>query len=309
MAPYQFKKENGVVTSDGIERPPNAAERERLHGFSPGHTAIHPEGRRISLIGNSFHCVAVAHMLASWALKMDYLREVPTIKELWRQAGFFGIRNRAPVYYETWRETVYSLEPVINRTEDRSEALEQFQLEEVLRLSALENQGTTKCAGTCIVPNCGAPCQKLPGHQRWCSCSGNSREGAACADSCATAVYPCYDPGVHTSGLGDDRITVVSQPEPEPENAVTAQDKARWRTRLPRTSPGKRERRPKRRPPKSEEYLGLDLGSDSVCHLVQDEETIAELHQLGFLRTNITTSSIFSGLNGGRTQIRSCWNT
>ncbi len=139
MAPYQFKKENGVVTADGIERPPNAAERERLHGFSPGHTAIHPEGRRISLIGNSFHCVAVAHMLASWALQMDYLREVPTIKELWRQAGF-GIRNKAPVY----NETVYCLEPVINRTEDSSEALEQFQLEEVLRLSALENQGTTK---------------------------------------------------------------------------------------------------------------------------------------------------------------------
>ena len=55
MAPYNFKTENGVLTSDGEGRPPNAAERERLHGFKLGHTAVHPEGTRISLIGNSFH--------------------------------------------------------------------------------------------------------------------------------------------------------------------------------------------------------------------------------------------------------------
>ena len=29
MAPYHFKKELGVVTSEGVERPPNANERER----------------------------------------------------------------------------------------------------------------------------------------------------------------------------------------------------------------------------------------------------------------------------------------
>ncbi len=100
-------------------------------------------------------------------------------------------------------------------------------------------------------------------------------------ESCATTPNPRYDPGIHTSDLGDERITVVSQPEPEPESSATAQDKARWRSRLPKASPARREKRPKRRPPRPEgEYLGLDLGSDSVCHLVQDEETIAELHQL-----------------------------
>ena len=32
MAPYQFKRELGVITPQGEERPPNADERERLHG-------------------------------------------------------------------------------------------------------------------------------------------------------------------------------------------------------------------------------------------------------------------------------------
>ena len=38
MAPYQFKMELGVIDKSGEERPPNADEREKLHGFKPGHT-------------------------------------------------------------------------------------------------------------------------------------------------------------------------------------------------------------------------------------------------------------------------------
>jgi hypothetical protein len=58
---------------------------------------------------------------------MDYLKEVPSIDELWRQAGFGG-KTRGS-------ETVASLEPVTSQTERSSEALERFQLDEVLRLS------------------------------------------------------------------------------------------------------------------------------------------------------------------------------
>jgi len=113
---------------------------------------------------------------------------------------------------------------VIDQTEYSLDALEQFQLDEVLRLTAPSHRGMTKCAGVCILPNCGAPCQKLPGHQEWCNCFGTGKEGVVRADSCATALYPRYDPGVHTSDLGDERVTVVSQPEPEPESSATDQE-------------------------------------------------------------------------------------
>ena len=39
MPPYRFKREHGVVTPEGEERPPNADEREKMHCFSLGHTA------------------------------------------------------------------------------------------------------------------------------------------------------------------------------------------------------------------------------------------------------------------------------
>ena len=48
MPPYHFKRELGVVTSSGEERPPNANERERLHGFREGHTRGFSESARIS---------------------------------------------------------------------------------------------------------------------------------------------------------------------------------------------------------------------------------------------------------------------
>ena len=54
MAPYQFKKELGVIDKSGEERPPNADEREKLHGFKPGHTQGFSESRRISFQGIPF---------------------------------------------------------------------------------------------------------------------------------------------------------------------------------------------------------------------------------------------------------------
>ena len=74
MSPYQFKRELGVVTADGTERPPNADERERLHGFASGHTRDFTEHERISFLGNSFPCIVIAYLLASVAVGVGYLQ-------------------------------------------------------------------------------------------------------------------------------------------------------------------------------------------------------------------------------------------
>ena len=86
MPPYQFKREKGVVAADGEERVPNADERERLLGFKSGHTAAFEETRRISFMGNTFHCVVIAYLLATWAVREKYLTVIPDIKEIWRVA-------------------------------------------------------------------------------------------------------------------------------------------------------------------------------------------------------------------------------
>ena len=88
MPPYQFKKELGVVTSKGEERPPNADERERLHGFRPGHTQGFSEHERMCFLGNTFHCVTVAYLLAFWAVNVGYLSDIPTTTQLWIEAGY-----------------------------------------------------------------------------------------------------------------------------------------------------------------------------------------------------------------------------
>ena len=115
MPPYQFKKELGVVTPEGEERPPNANERERLHGFKPGHTRGHSEHQRICFLGNSFHCVTVAYLLATWAVDVGYLGAVPTVGQLWANAGYGADRAlvrssvREPISEEEWRECTLSL--------------------------------------------------------------------------------------------------------------------------------------------------------------------------------------------------------
>jgi len=95
LPPYQFKKELGVVTDKGVERPTNADERERLHGFATGHTRGYSEAKRISFIGNSFHCVVVAHLLASWAVLAGYLVTVPAVSQLW------AVSLHGPEYHES----------------------------------------------------------------------------------------------------------------------------------------------------------------------------------------------------------------
>ena len=70
MAPYQFKRELGVVEKGKRgetvkERPLLAKEKEGMHGFRRGHTEHLPEPKRMSVHGNTFSCIAVAHLLAS----------------------------------------------------------------------------------------------------------------------------------------------------------------------------------------------------------------------------------------------------
>ena len=88
LPPYHFKRELGVRTADGEERPPNANERERLHGFQLGHTDGYSEHQRISFLGNTFHCIVVAHLFSTWAVRSGYIPAVPTIAQLWSGAGY-----------------------------------------------------------------------------------------------------------------------------------------------------------------------------------------------------------------------------
>ncbi len=70
MPPYQFKKDNRVKPRSSRDRILKAEEREKLHGFRIGHTEgspMIPETKRISLIGNTFHCVVVAYLLGNWS--------------------------------------------------------------------------------------------------------------------------------------------------------------------------------------------------------------------------------------------------
>ena len=38
--------------------------------------------------GNTFHCIAVAYLLAYWTVEVGYRSAVPTIKQLWKYAGY-----------------------------------------------------------------------------------------------------------------------------------------------------------------------------------------------------------------------------
>jgi len=119
MAPYQFKKELGVTTLEGEHRPTNADEKEALHGYKRGHTAGYPEGQRLSFLGNTFHCVVVAKLLASWGVHSGYLRGVPHSHWLWQAAG----------YGRTWEsrdDRVSYVQYLFNQSESESPALISF---------------------------------------------------------------------------------------------------------------------------------------------------------------------------------------
>ena len=85
------------MTADGKERIPNADEREKLLGFKSGHTAAFEETRRISFMGNTFHCVVIAYLLATWAVRVKYLTIIPDIKEKWQVAKADWPFRRLPV--------------------------------------------------------------------------------------------------------------------------------------------------------------------------------------------------------------------
>ena len=75
-----------VRTGEGDYRPPTADERERLHGFPTGHTAGFSEERQKCFIGNTFHTVAVAILLAPWAFEEKYIADIPVHELLWERA-------------------------------------------------------------------------------------------------------------------------------------------------------------------------------------------------------------------------------
>ena len=188
MPPYQFKTSLGVVAADGEERPPNARERERLHGFKPGHTEGFLEATRVSLLGNSFHVIVVAHLLASWAVGMKYMKTIPDTAQLWERAGYKG----RELGHELWTR---------GRSARHADAI-----------SAIPSE----VPGT---PCCSCP-HGVPEDSDHNDC--DFCEDRAC-DRCMTHVWNedhyvhicphCLEaPGVHRCGLGEERVTVISPP-------------------------------------------------------------------------------------------------
>eukprot|EP00975_Prorocentrum_lima_P035347 7423351-Prorocentrum_lima.AAC.1 len=42
----------------------------------------------MSFLGNTFHCIAVAYLLSSWAMLTGYSLDQPFISDLWENAGY-----------------------------------------------------------------------------------------------------------------------------------------------------------------------------------------------------------------------------
>ena len=84
QAPYLFRRELGVVNKEGEERPISITEREKLHGFKEDYTAGPSVASRISFIGNGYHCVVVAYLLASFAFLTKCSDSVPSVEILWK---------------------------------------------------------------------------------------------------------------------------------------------------------------------------------------------------------------------------------
>ena len=91
--PYQYE-EDYLVLEDDVLRPLCAIEKERLMGFSSNYTssmdkaAAKPgcwttEDRRADALGNSFHCIVVAHLVShAFALKTE---EVQNATQIWER--------------------------------------------------------------------------------------------------------------------------------------------------------------------------------------------------------------------------------
>eukprot|EP00973_Karenia_brevis_P050231 6971237-Karenia_brevis.AAC.1 len=48
----------------------------------------YPEKVRISFMGNTFHGIAVAYLLASWAMLTGYSLGYSSLPRLWAEAGY-----------------------------------------------------------------------------------------------------------------------------------------------------------------------------------------------------------------------------
>ena len=197
MAPYQFKKELGVVDKSGEERPPNAREREKLHGFKPGHTKGFSESRRISFLGNSFDCIAVAYLLAQWAYHCKYLSGKPFVEELCERAGYPTELNKE----RPWTAKICGI-PCQNHCDvcqGTGYCIEEH-----------GHDGPHECPVFGILT-------KDQSQEQCCAIGVECSRTEVQSSPCFTArALPVSDPGIHEYGLGEERITVISPPEEEP---------------------------------------------------------------------------------------------
>ena len=91
--PYQYE-EDYMVLEDDVLRPLAAIEKERLMGFNSNYTSYMDKAapkpgcwtiqdRRADAIGNSFHCIVVAHLVShAFAMKPE---DVQDATQIWRR--------------------------------------------------------------------------------------------------------------------------------------------------------------------------------------------------------------------------------
>ena len=104
---YQFRDRNCLRRPDGRLEPPNADERERLMGFTSGHTIparsssqakhnkLEFEYARRALVGNSFQCDVVAWLLAHLLCQLGLLAAIPSPADLRSAAHAWRVVARA----------------------------------------------------------------------------------------------------------------------------------------------------------------------------------------------------------------------
>lgn len=120
QAAFQMSRGRGEINGvrreeDGVERSPNADERERILGFPRGHTRLNgdvgeelfEENLRLKLVGNSFSVQVVSHLLmafAAWAKDGQPLTLLPlccnarilTMNRPWQECANEGSDSDSP---------------------------------------------------------------------------------------------------------------------------------------------------------------------------------------------------------------------
>ena len=157
-------------------------------------------------MGNSFHCVAVAYLLSQYAYHCGYLSRKPFVEELWERAGYpTGLDRERP-----WKAKICGIPCQIHHCylcQGTGHCIEES-----------GHDGPHECSVFGSLSKAGKfwsqeECRAI-GEE---SHKTNKSRTVVQSSPCSTArALPVLDPGIHEYGLGEERITIISPPEEEP---------------------------------------------------------------------------------------------